>query len=66
MFLYSIGICIVIYIFLYLIGFFSGGVCKSKRRLDGKFAIITGGNTGIGYETALDLAKRGAHIIIGK
>ena len=27
--------------------------------------LTTGGNTGIGYETALDLAKRGAAIIMG-
>ena len=33
--------------------YFKGGVCKSKKRLDGKVAIITGANTGKGYENIL-------------
>ena len=43
---------------------FISGVCVSKRRLDGKTAIITGGNVGLGYETAVELARRGARVIL--
>lgn len=36
--------------------------CTSSAKLTGKTAIITGCNTGIGKETALDFYKRGASI----
>ena len=32
--------------------------------LSGKVAVVTGANTGIGYETAKALAEMGAHIFI--
>ena len=36
----------------------------AQVKLDGKTVIITGGNTGIGLETAVDLAKRNARVIL--
>ena len=35
-----------------------------EEDLSGKVAIVTGGNSGIGYETAKGLARLGAHTFI--
>ena len=40
----------------------NGGVCNSRERIDGKVVIITGANTGIGKETAMDLVQRGNNV----
>ena len=57
--------CIVLFVValkLYVV--FSMGVCKSTNQLYGKTVIITGPTAGIGKETAIDLAGRGAKVIL--
>lgn len=45
---------------------FSKGTVKfcSTKSLTGKTVIITGANTGVGFQTALDLARRNGRIIL--
>lgn len=42
----------------------AGGVYDDVPDLSGKTAVITGGNTGIGKETAFRLAQMGADVVI--
>lgn len=40
------------------------GIYKSTKRMEGKTVIVTGSNAGIGKETAKELARRGARVIL--
>lgn len=42
----------------------SGIYFLEEGRLDDKVIVVTGANSGIGYETALELARRGASVIV--
>ncbi|KXS12023.1 NAD(P)-binding protein [Gonapodya prolifera JEL478] len=45
--------------------YFSGGRNPyNGQQVRGKVAIVTGGNTGLGYETALVLARNGAEVVL--
>lgn len=49
---------------LWFFVYFTTGVCTSTRKMNGRTVIITGCTSGIGKETARDLATRGAKVIM--
>ncbi|KAI8441874.1 hypothetical protein MSG28_005557 [Choristoneura fumiferana] len=59
--------------YFWLAGFFvilkiynrlSSGICYSDSVMTGKVVIVTGANNGIGFQTAMEIAKRGAKVIL--
>lgn len=42
----------------------TNAICLSRKRLEGRTVLVTGGTAGMGLEIAIDLAHRGARVIV--
>ena len=56
--------CYAVFYACILRPYIAGAACTSQAKLEGKTVIVTGSNTGLGKETALDLTTRGARVIM--
>lgn len=62
-----LSVVVVVVLLCFMVGLYqknTNAMCKSKKRLDGKTAIITGGTAGMGLRIAIDFADRGARVIV--
>lgn len=66
----QIAIAVVVTVLLTLVSllrlycYLTLGKCNSRAKMEGKTVLITGANGGIGRETAKDIARRGARVIL--
>ncbi|KOB65051.1 putative retinol dehydrogenase 11 [Operophtera brumata] len=62
-----LGVLLAILCIIILFGIYqkkTNALCESKKRIDGKTVLVTGGTAGMGLEIARELATRGARVIV--